>query len=160
MVPRHVRVPHRLRRVNETAYEPELVSIGPCHRHKEHLREMETIKKQYFHRLFNRKGEETMRRCVRAVVFMAEFASYWYSAYEENITDIETMLLEDGCFVIELLCKEPQPQDQFARLRWSRITLFGDLLLLENQFPFIVLVELHRLIKDPTDGTNFAPSFC
>ncbi|XVF79527.1 hypothetical protein PTKIN_Ptkin14bG0230100 [Pterospermum kingtungense] len=154
-VPRHARVPHRLRQVNETAYEPELVSIGPCHRHKEHLREMEMVKKQYCRRLFDRKGEETKRRCVQAVRSMAEFGLYWYSPYDENIADIETMLLVDGCFIIELLCKEPQ--DEFARLRWSRITLFGDLLLLENQLPFPVLKELYRLINDPTDGTDFAP---
>ncbi|XWS10324.1 hypothetical protein CRYUN_Cryun39dG0066400 [Craigia yunnanensis] len=116
---------------------------------------MEMIKMQYFSRLFTRKGEETRQRCVDAMRSMAERAPYWYAASVDASTDIETMMLVDGCFIIELLCKEPQ--DEIAKRPWTRINLFVDLLLLENQLPFVVLKELYGLIKDPTDGTDFAP---
>ena len=82
------------------------------------------------------------------------------SKMKENVPNLVeekaflVMILVDGCFIIQLLCKKSQ--DQFAKLRWSRLTLLGDLLLLENQLPVFVLVELYDLIKDPTDGSDFA----
>jgi hypothetical protein len=47
------RVPDRLRRYNEKAFEPELVSIGPFHHGKEKLQAMEKIKLWYLHCLLN-----------------------------------------------------------------------------------------------------------
>jgi len=47
------RVPDRLRRHNEKAFEPELVSIGPFHHGKEKLQAMEKIKLWYLHCLLN-----------------------------------------------------------------------------------------------------------
>ncbi|XVF79525.1 hypothetical protein PTKIN_Ptkin14bG0229900 [Pterospermum kingtungense] len=119
---------------------------------------MEGIKKQYFDRLINQKGEETKIRCFQAMRMIENEAGDWYGTYVDASIDSETfvqMMVVDGCFIIELLCKEPQ--DKFATLHWSRLALFGDLLLLENQLPFFVLVKLFNLINDPTHGTDFAP---
>ncbi|XWS10703.1 hypothetical protein CRYUN_Cryun38cG0020300 [Craigia yunnanensis] len=79
----------------------------------------------------------------------------WYATMSNNEEKtFRLMILVDGYFIIQLLCMEPQ--DQFAKLRWSRLTLLGDLLLLENQLPFFVLVKLYGLIKDPTVTRDFA----
>ncbi|CAL5335098.1 unnamed protein product [Camellia sinensis] len=53
--PYMLRVPEELRKVKESAYTPQLVSIGPLHRNKEHLKSpMEDIKKHYAEALFKR----------------------------------------------------------------------------------------------------------
>ncbi|KAL7265501.1 hypothetical protein ACSBR1_003304 [Camellia fascicularis] len=47
------RVPEVLRKVKESAYTPQLVSIGPLHSNKEHIKSpMEDIKKHYTKVLF------------------------------------------------------------------------------------------------------------
>ncbi|CAL8121106.1 unnamed protein product [Prunus armeniaca] len=42
------RVPSKLRKVNEAAYTPQLLSIGPFHHGKPELKDMETHKKIYY----------------------------------------------------------------------------------------------------------------
>ncbi|XWS10693.1 hypothetical protein CRYUN_Cryun38cG0019400 [Craigia yunnanensis] len=107
-----------------------------------------------------------MNKCFDAVERMEGKARNWYEAsvvYNIPRRAFVKMMVVDGCFIIELLCKEPKDQiapmrsSQISRMRWSQIALFCDLLLLENQLPFFVLVKLYGLIKDPTDGTEFAP---
>ncbi|CAL2240902.1 unnamed protein product [Prunus armeniaca] len=41
------RVPNKLRKVNEAAYTPQLISIGPFHHGKPELKDMENHKKKY-----------------------------------------------------------------------------------------------------------------
>ncbi|XWS10696.1 hypothetical protein CRYUN_Cryun38cG0019700 [Craigia yunnanensis] len=107
-----------------------------------------------------------MIRCFEAVARMEEKARNWYEAsvvYGIGSIEFVKMMVVDRCFIIELLCKVPEDPieamswSKIATTRWSRIALFVDLLLLENQLPSFVLVELYGLIKDPTDGTDFAP---
>ncbi|XWS10705.1 hypothetical protein CRYUN_Cryun38cG0020500 [Craigia yunnanensis] len=93
---RHSKVPHRLQQVNQTAYEPELVSIGPCHRHKEHLRQMEGIKMQYFDRVFNKKGEETKNKCFEAISKMEKEVRDWYDAYVDGVELYGLITQSDG----------------------------------------------------------------
>jgi len=45
------KVPSRLRHVNERAFEPEILSIGPYHRGKDNLKMMEEHKKRYLQEL-------------------------------------------------------------------------------------------------------------
>ncbi|XP_022717839.1 putative UPF0481 protein At3g02645 [Durio zibethinus] len=151
------RVPHRLRLVNQAAYEPELILIGPNHVGKEHLQDMEMTKRQCLKRIDRRKGHEIMCRCFEEIRNMEATIRQWYRVPEAFISkdDLAGLMVIDGCFIIELLCREPQ--DLMSKLQWSRAALFGDLLLLENQLPFFVLVKLYGLIKDSTDGTDFAP---
>ncbi|XWS10692.1 hypothetical protein CRYUN_Cryun38cG0019300 [Craigia yunnanensis] len=117
---------------------------------------MEEVKKQ----LFGLKGKETRNRCLKAMRMMEEKARNWY---EPSVVDrfprgiFVNMMVVDGCFIIELLCKDQMDWNQISTMPWSRNALFGDLLLLENQLPFFVLVELYGLIKDPMDETEFAP---
>ncbi len=40
-------VPHLIRKVNDDAYTPNLISIGPFHHDKGNLRNMENLKKRY-----------------------------------------------------------------------------------------------------------------
>jgi hypothetical protein len=58
------RVPNKLRRHNEKAFEPELISIGPFHHGKEKLQPMQKIKLWYLHCFLNRAPtKETNLEC-------------------------------------------------------------------------------------------------
>ncbi|KAK6270397.1 hypothetical protein POUND7_007502 [Theobroma cacao] len=123
-----VKVPHQLRQVNETAYEPQLISIGPYyHSAKPHLIEMEVYKDQCLQRILERKGEQSEDRFVKAMNL--ERARKWYSpSLLKRLNDpkeFENMMLHDGCFIVELLSKK-------------------------------LPVDLYHVIKDPADGEDFA----
>ncbi|KAM7486013.1 hypothetical protein LguiA_002022 [Lonicera macranthoides] len=112
------RVNDKFRSVNRKAYEPELVAIGPYHHHSKNLGMMEEYKKRY--------ARES----------------------EDHLT---TMMVLDGCFIIELLKRFDDPSlreegDRIFRLNWMLTSLQRDLLLFENQLPFIVLCKLHDLV--------------
>ncbi|XVF79529.1 hypothetical protein PTKIN_Ptkin14bG0230300 [Pterospermum kingtungense] len=118
----------------------------------EHLQDMNLIKRHYFSQLVNRIGKGPEERYYYAISQLAEKARDWYkpsvvNSIEGGPPEFVKMMVMDGCFIIELLCEGPQ--DQIAKLLWSRTTLFCDLLLLENQLPFFVLVKLYELIKGP-----------
>lgn len=48
------RVPERLRQINEKAYTPQVVSIGPLHHGKANLQFMEEHKQRYLHYFLQR----------------------------------------------------------------------------------------------------------
>uniref|UniRef100_A0ACD5ZBR2 Uncharacterized protein n=1 Tax=Avena sativa TaxID=4498 RepID=A0ACD5ZBR2_AVESA len=57
------------------------------------------------------------------------------------------MLLLDGCFILELLFKRlEEDDDSLQRVGWGLDLLKSDLLLLENQIPFFVLVSLYAVL--------------
>ncbi|EOY13892.1 Uncharacterized protein TCM_032620 [Theobroma cacao] len=150
-----LKVPHQLRQVNESAYEPQLISIGPYHQGKQHLIEMELYKNRCLQKILKR---ESKHRCYEAVDFKR--ARKWYSP--SFLNDIEAkfqeIMLVDGCFIVELLRQmvTGEYDDPIFKKEWVQNALLGDLLLFENQLPFFVLVGLYHVIKDPTDGKDFA----
>ncbi|XP_021832959.1 uncharacterized protein LOC110772799 [Prunus avium] len=81
--------------------------------------------------------------------------------YEERVPlssdDFVQMMLVDGCFIIELLCKEAfnfVEDDDDAIFKTQRMlsTIKNDLLLVENQLPWTVLDCLFKVTK--VDGNH------
>ncbi|XP_034922099.1 UPF0481 protein At3g47200 [Populus alba] len=64
------KVPSRLRHVNEKAFEPEILSIGPYHRGKDSLKMMEEHKERYLEKLLKRRGESSVERYVEAMIVL------------------------------------------------------------------------------------------
>ncbi|EOY13897.1 Uncharacterized protein TCM_032631 [Theobroma cacao] len=151
-------LPHQLRQLNESAYEPQLISIGPYHHGKQHLIEMEVYKKRCLQRILERNGDQNHHRYRDAIDFVR--ARKWYSPSLPN--DIEAkfkaIMLVDGCFIVELLrqMETDEYDDPIFQKKWVQNSLLGDLVLFENQLPFFVLVGLYHVIEDPTDGKDFA----
>ncbi|EOY13881.1 Uncharacterized protein TCM_032580 [Theobroma cacao] len=152
------KVPHQLRQVNESAYEPQLISIGPYHHGKQHLIEMEVYKKRCLQRILERNDEQNDHRYRDAIDFVR--ARKWYSpSLPKDIeAKFDAIMLVDGCFIVELLrqMETGEYDDPIFQKKWVQNALLGDLLLFENQLPFFVLVGLYHVIKDPTDGKDFA----
>ncbi|KAK4270967.1 hypothetical protein QN277_019730 [Acacia crassicarpa] len=144
------RVPPQLREVNEAAYTPMMVSIGPFHHGNKRLSSMEEFKlwflknflkrtqgtsfdnyDNYVHVLRNQ--EIKIRRCYSEIIPMGS---------DEFIR----MILTDACFIIEyFLLWIDEDEDCLHPKLWSFLDIKRDLILLENQLPFFVLRDLFDL---------------
>lgn len=149
-------VPSKLRNVNQPAYSPQIVSIGPIHHEKVHLQAMENHKLHYMLSLVERtqNPQKTLETCGEAILLIGKEVRVCYAEpikYSED--ELVKMLLLDGCFIIELVLRYTLPclrgnNDPIFTTSWMCLTLRHDLALLENQVPFIVLDTLfNRTVK-------------
>ncbi|KAM7485995.1 hypothetical protein LguiA_002004 [Lonicera macranthoides] len=146
------KVHDQLRNVNEKAYEPDIISIGPYHHGKNNLKMMEEHKLRYLqYRL--RKKKESLQRYV---VAMRELEGKVRRCYAEplnlNEDELIEMMLLDGFFIVELVRKFRmsnlrQGDDPIFEVEWIVNSLQHDLLLFENQLPFFVLCKLFDMIE-------------
>ncbi|GKV50140.1 hypothetical protein SLEP1_g56852 [Rubroshorea leprosula] len=152
------RVPRQLYEVNEKAYEPEIISIGPYHRGKNHLKMMEVHKVRFLRMLLRRTNEHTAEPYehtaepyVAALRGMVEKARNCYSEPPSISTeDFLEMLVLDGCFIVELihqLCLDRNMDEYVVRVEGNLDRILHDLILFENQLPFFVLWELFGIIR-------------
>ena len=99
------KVPETLRKLNEQAYSPRVVSIGPFHYGSERLRSMEALKKRYFKKLVER-SRTRLRKYVELVKGLEERAR---ECYAETVVmgsdEFVSMMLIDACFIIDLLLR-------------------------------------------------------
>uniref|UniRef100_A0A0E0JK68 Uncharacterized protein n=1 Tax=Oryza punctata TaxID=4537 RepID=A0A0E0JK68_ORYPU len=148
------RVPAYVRDGNRTAYEPRVVSIGPYYHGGAVLRAMEDHKWRYLHDLLSRRSGAGVA-VVTASALVAEMRSLEARAracYSErpiglSSDDFVRMLLLDGCFILEFFFKWHTKQpDGLCDVGWGLTLVAADLLLMENQIPFIVLESLYEAI--------------
>uniref|UniRef100_A0A6N2LM13 Uncharacterized protein n=1 Tax=Salix viminalis TaxID=40686 RepID=A0A6N2LM13_SALVM len=143
------RVPARLRRLNEEAYTPRVVSIGPIHHGKENLKAMDDHKIMYLQQFLDRSK-------VRVKDLIKVFEGYETAlrdCYAETIDyssreDFATMIILDAVFIIMVLLKfvgeshESGSGDQIFFRPWKFVDVVWDMCLLENQLPFFLLEKL------------------
>ncbi|KAJ6807685.1 UPF0481 protein [Iris pallida] len=137
-----------VRKECEDDYEPQIISIGPIHRDKEALKPMESLKWKYLSELIDRNPEKnTLENYVEAICSVEEKARKLYSESVKLDDNFVKMMVLDGCFLIEFLVKtfcgvNHQWYLNELNVRRSLPLLRRDLLLLENQIPFIILEVL------------------
>ncbi|KAJ9164388.1 hypothetical protein P3X46_023968 [Hevea brasiliensis] len=145
------RVPVQLRELNEKAYTPRVVSIGPLHYGKEEFRAMEEHKKRYLFDFLNRSGVSLLEFIKATETCETELRN----CYAENIQfpreDFVKMMLTDAAFLIEYFLKRyfggwPKADRVFRKQRLTNNIRY-DILLLENQVPFFFLEKLLNLSK-------------
>ncbi|GKV50151.1 hypothetical protein SLEP1_g56864 [Rubroshorea leprosula] len=144
------RVPRLLYEVNEKAYEPEIISIGPYHRGKRHLKMMEVRKVEFLGMLLGRTNGHTAEPYVAALRGMVEKAHNCYSEPSSISTeDFLEMLVLDGCFIVEFIHQllGGNMDGYIFRLTGNVDRILHDLILVENQLPFFVLWELFGLMR-------------
>ncbi|KAL7177202.1 hypothetical protein ACSBR2_030522 [Camellia fascicularis] len=73
------RIHEELRGVNEKAYDPDIVAIGPYHRGKDRLQMMEEHKLRYLQLLLERKNEADPERYVFAIRSLEQEARRCYA---------------------------------------------------------------------------------
>ncbi|KAJ7950162.1 UPF0481 protein [Quillaja saponaria] len=168
--------------INDEAYKPHVVSIGPLHhRGRSDLLAMEMHKWSYMSSLLQRnnldddKLDNLLEFHGRKILALEDVIR---DSYGENITpdryELAKLMLVDGCFVLELLLrlyqqnKKPSvpvnqekkklsipddPVDPILRNADMIASVARDLSLLENQIPFFVLKTLSGLIPDELKTT-------
>ncbi|ONI22377.1 hypothetical protein PRUPE_2G125200 [Prunus persica] len=154
------RVPSKLRKVNEAAYTPQLLSIGPFHHGKPELKDMETHKKIYYENFLARfnKNDDELKQFIKT---RQENILRCYAGTIELNKDFEDIIVVDACFIIELFlmnfCEpENHENDYILRSPWLRKAVEQDLILFENQLPYSLLQELYQDFAVPA-SSNFQP---
>ncbi|XP_059643200.1 UPF0481 protein At3g47200-like [Cornus florida] len=142
-----------LRKGNEEAYTPVLVSIAPYHYENSNLRAMREHKLRYFQSLSQRINNYINDTISVAayLILVNEMADRAKACYADPIRlerdEFVEMILLDACFIIEFLRKSCYEElrdedDPIFRSSWMQKQICRDLMLLENQLPFFVLDEL------------------
>ncbi|XP_028113542.1 UPF0481 protein At3g47200-like [Camellia sinensis] len=146
-----------LRRQNEKAYEPSIVAIGPYHRGKAKLQQMEEHKLWYLQQLLNREKKKSVNDYIMAIKELEERARNCYAETIRIKSDefVEMMLL-DSFFIIGLFRKFKEVEladenDHIFQSQQIQDALRRDLILLENQLPFFILVRLFNMTKTDLD---------
>ncbi|KAF0901795.1 hypothetical protein E2562_006256 [Oryza meyeriana var. granulata] len=161
------RVPANIRSgVDKNHYEPRLVSVGPYHRNKEHLRAMEDRKRLYLLRfLDNSCRHGLLQDCIGRVRELEARARACY--FESPVGDKDDdefveMLLLDGCFVLQFFIQWFDGRtDHIFSVGWNLPLLHTDLLMIENQIPYFVLLALydaHSIDHDRPPSARPKPS--
>ncbi|KAK3005398.1 hypothetical protein RJ639_016931 [Escallonia herrerae] len=155
------KVPDELREPKASAYTPRVVSLGPLHKDDKHWHKgMDGHKKRYMHRLFLRSRStdeaveadivKTENICVDAMLEIVDEARAYYDAShglcEDDDVKFAEMLILDGCSQLELFykvkIKEGFSDDPLLSNVLRQNNIIHDLVLLENQTPFLVLEKL------------------
>ncbi|GFS35337.1 hypothetical protein Acr_00g0039210 [Actinidia rufa] len=160
------RVPKRLRQVNERAYTPFLVSIGPLHHGRDDLKPLEEHKWRYLKDFL----QHSQKPLEYLVAFIKEREESIRECYAETIIfdsdKFVEIILVDAAFIIEVLLKNMYSNlitsgDRIFEKPMVILDIFQDFLLLENQLPFFVLDELFEMAKAVvgSDENELTPTF-
>ncbi|XP_015948299.1 putative UPF0481 protein At3g02645 [Arachis duranensis] len=147
-------VPSKLRKMDEEAFTPQFISIGPIHFGKKELNEMQQLKYMYFKffcsRILNEEAITIMKLykgfLESRVKRIRECYAHKFPAETSNEKLVEIVLL-DAVFIVEHLLREREYIHQYMLTNYVRKGIQRDLLLLENQLPLYVLEELYNYAK-------------
>ncbi|GAU18675.1 hypothetical protein TSUD_125080 [Trifolium subterraneum] len=146
-------VPDDLRKSNETAYMPKVVSIGPRYKGKKELLPMEEIKWRCVTSLLSRTfGQDRIDNCLEAVINLdATVRVSYVDVIALDRYELAKTMVFDGCFLLELLICESKldleipipfngisPGIEVKKMEY----VVSDLMLLENQIPIFILETL------------------
>ncbi|GMN18642.1 hypothetical protein TIFTF001_050818 [Ficus carica] len=163
------KIPAILLRHNKNAYEPNAFSFGPFHHGKENLKATETIKAKYLHDLISRLSSPNndpnpvQTRTLWIKKFTEDISAKWEESrqYYGGPIDMKEdqfveVLVLDGCFIIELFRKKAyedlrEKDDPVFSMSCLLQFLLHDLILLENQIPWMVLDTLFNLTRTSID---------
>ncbi|KAL4655072.1 hypothetical protein ACB092_01G424800 [Castanea dentata] len=152
------KVPFHLRKWNEEAYTPHVISIGPYHHNKEKFRITEKHKVIYFKHFMERTG----RNLKDLVCTIRKMEDRIQCCYVETVQlksdDFVEMIMFDAIFILELFLKcklkEWATDDPMNVENWLYAMVMHELLLLENQVPFFVIEELFRLLPSSLNSLS------
>ena len=99
------RVPKRLRELNEKAYTPQVISIGPIHYGKEELKEMEEHKRLYL-RGFLELSEVNVKDFIAAIAERETRLRNCYAETIDNLSEeefVEMVLLDCSLLIMYFL---------------------------------------------------------
>ncbi|CAO2206022.1 unnamed protein product [Urochloa humidicola] len=128
---------------------PSVLAIGPYHHGLPHLQEMEEVKHVAAYRFCGDAGRSTMEVYQR-ILSLAGDARHCYATDDEAVArlsdaDLAAMLLLDGCFLLQYIANSGAPMFAGPNLT-SGQAILKDMMLLENQIPWMVLDALTEFL--------------
>lgn len=144
------RVPSDIRKLNEEAYTPKVVSIGPFHHNSPHLQNMERHKLIYC-KAFLERYQISLESWIHYIERVEpEFRSCYSETLHFTKEELVRIIFVDCGFIFELFwCifyEEWLGKNiSFLMKHLLATNIRLDLLLLENQLPFFVLENLFNL---------------
>ena len=152
-----ISVPDHLRKLDEQAFTPLLISIGPIHHSNVKLQTMKKCK-VLFCECFIQRANINLQHLVHTIRDKEEeIRSYYAETIVSSISsdDFVTMILVDGMFILEYFLRQSNPclfrNDPKMIAEWMHPILKVDLVLLENQLPFFVLEMLFEQANFPAE---------
>ncbi|ONH97752.1 hypothetical protein PRUPE_7G207800 [Prunus persica] len=147
------RIPNVLRRHNEKAFVPDLISIGPFHHGKKDLQVMEEIKLWYLHCLLDRNptSETSLEYLVEAIKSIEQHCR---DCYQERIDMSSEKFVE--MMVVDAKDVPKNEDDPVFYTAWMRLALTKDLFLVENQLPWKVVDCLFHHTKEKNEPESEA----
>lgn len=143
------RVPDDIRRLDEKAYTPQVISIGPLDHGKEGLEAMEEQKKRYV-RDFIHRTKVSLKDYVKKIRDQeARLRSCYAEPIKFSSDEFVKIILVDAAFTIEFLLrfylKESRHEgDRLLNKPWMFRYVQPDMWMLENQLPFFILEDLYH----------------
>jgi hypothetical protein len=151
------KVPYHLRKANEEAYTPRVISIGPIHHGKKRFQTMEKHKLRYF-KSFIQEYEINLEDLVSTIREMEDSIRRCYvETIQLESHDFVKMIMLDTSFILDLFlkckCGGWTTDDPMFVEKWLLGMVWRELLFLENQLPFFVIEKLYHLalpsLSDP-----------
>ncbi|KAF5458885.1 hypothetical protein F2P56_022880 [Juglans regia] len=146
------KVPDHFRKLNEDAYTPRIISIGPFHHGNTKLQTMGKYKVRYLMNFMERTNTE-LENLVSIIREREESVRASYAEGTEVISsnDFVKMILLDATFIIEYFLKNRFPkqwtaEDEIVIKPWLTARMQLDFLLLENQLPFFIIEKLYDFV--------------
>ncbi|KAJ7960613.1 hypothetical protein O6P43_021031 [Quillaja saponaria] len=155
------KVPSNIRRLNEEAYTPKVISIGPFHSGNERLQYMKRFKLKYFRSFLERANQIDLRSWV---AYIKELEPSVRTCYANNIElnhdQFVMVILVDAGFILELFWRsyfdDCRTDEESVLLKpWLSNIIMIDLLLLENQLPFFVLEKIFERASVSNQNRDF-----
>ncbi|GFS35328.1 hypothetical protein Acr_00g0039140 [Actinidia rufa] len=145
-------VPRKIRKLNEEAYTPCLMSIGPLHHGKPHLKSMKRYKLEYCQKFLYLSGMGIENLIDEAKGWENEVREHYQDNIKYSSKEFVEMFVLDGTFIIMLFLKEKFPKnfaynDVIFANQWMQRALLHDMMLLENQLPCFVLEKLLSMVR-------------
>ncbi|XP_052108009.1 UPF0481 protein At3g47200-like [Arachis duranensis] len=139
------KVPHKIRQLNEDAYTPTVVSIGPLHHGNSRLITMESHKQVYCQHFIQRSNASLtdLVSCVQQLE--PQIRACYLEKINLTVDELVKVIFIDCCFVLELFLKDEwMINDAISSKPWMSTRVIHDLLLLENQIPFFVFDKIYN----------------
>lgn len=143
------KVPERLRRGEIDAYEPRIISFGPYHHGKPRLQAMEKYKWRFLEVILSFRREIQWERYIEAIEEEeAKIRTCYTDDFDIDSEEFVEMMLIDGCFLVGYLLQfyygVPDELDSIVGVHYL---IRYDILLLENQLPFFILIKIFELLE-------------
>ncbi|XP_057744357.1 putative UPF0481 protein At3g02645 isoform X1 [Arachis stenosperma] len=143
-------VPSKYRKMDEEAFTPQLISIGPIHFGRKKLKDMQKLKYmylQFFSERFSNQEAITIMKAYKG--FLESRVKGIRECYAHKFPKISNekfveIVLLDAVFIVEHLLRERAYFQEYMLTNYVRKGIKRDLLLLENQLPLYVLEELYN----------------